>query len=104
MPEPDDRDTGELNVHRIRALEKRMTETLSREVFDTRMESLQGLLTDVRTELRSIGGKVEDLSGQRLPQRIQRMEETIAWVVRIVVGAVLAAVLGLVIYGGGGIL
>lgn len=102
MSEPrDPRDTGELNLHRIKALEVRMDSTLSREVFDARMDSLGHLLSEARSEIHSLDEKMDELAKQRLPERVQRLEDGFTWVVRIVVAIVMAAVLSMVIVEGG---
>lgn len=59
------------------------------------------LLQDTREDVRIIDGKVDGLKEQRLPARVQALETAVSWVVRIVVGTVMAAVLGLVLATGG---
>lgn len=101
MSEPrDSRDTGELNLHRIKALEQRMNDTLSREVFDARMDSLTQLLGEARTEIHSLDEKMDDLAKQRLPERVERLEAALGWGIKIVMAIVISAVLGLVVYSG----
>lgn len=59
------------------------------------------LLQDTRVAVRTLDSKVDDLKGERLPARVQSLEQSIMWVTRLVVGTVIAAVLSLVLVSGG---
>lgn len=58
------------------------------------------LTLNIRDDVRIIGEKVDGLKQERLPARVERLEHALGWGVKIVVGSVLASLLGLVLYGG----
>lgn len=60
---------------------------------------LRAELREIRTELREVAevpGEVRHLTAQ-----VQRIDGWLTWVQRVVIGAVLAALLALVVYSGG---
>lgn len=59
------------------------------------------LARDTRTDIARLDEKVDSLKEERLPARVRELETAQRWVVRLIVGTVIASVLGLVLYSGG---
>lgn len=68
---------------------------------DPTLGEVYRLVQDTRDDLRNLDHKVDGLKEERLPARVRELEAAQRWVIRIVVGTVIASVLGLVLYSGG---
>lgn len=61
------------------------------------------LTQDIRDDVRTLGEKVDGLKQERLPARVERLENALTWVARIVIACVIAALMSLVLVSGGGL-